>query len=356
METILQDAGGQVVDTVQTEVPSGNNQRTTVSELFSREEIRQLTRRSDLMGLLAVLFTWVVIAATFAGVALSWPYLLWWGKGLVCVLALIILGGRQLALGILTHDASHSSLFESRWMNDVFADWVCARPVWNMLHRYRPYHLKHHARTSLPDDPDLTLVAGLPTTRLSLARKFMRDIIGITGLKFVAGRVLMDAGVFEWTVTNDIKRIPQQGRAWWDYPLAFFKNSGGAIITNSILFGLLWLSGHGWLYGLWLLAYVTPFPLFIRIRSMAEHAATESGLDILKNTRTTRAGFIARALVAPIRVNFHMEHHFMASVPYFRLPKMHNMLRERGHVPVPPGYSDVLKIMSGKQADSKTTY
>lgn len=336
------------MDSIKAEVPKNVSQRTTVSELFSREEIRQLTRRSDLMGLVAVLFTWGVIAATFAGVALSWPYLAWWGKGLVCVLALIILGGRQLALGILTHDASHSSLFESRWMNDVFADWVCARPVWNMLHRYRPYHLKHHARTSLPDDPDLTLVAGLPTTRMSLARKFMRDIAGITGIKFVVGRVLMDAGIFEWTVTNDIRRIPQQGRTWWDYPLAFIRNSGGAMITNSILFALLWLSGHPWLYALWLLAYVTPFPLFIRIRSMAEHAATESGLDILKNTRTTHAGFIARALVAPIRVNFHMEHHFMASVPYFRLPTMHKMLREKGHVPVPPDYFEVFRIMSGK--------
>ena len=79
-------------------------------------------------------------------------------------------------------------------------------------------------------------------------------------------------------------------------------------------------------------------------------------LDILKNTRTTHAGFIARALVAPIRVNFHMEHHFMASVPYFRLPKMHRMLRERGHVPVPPGYLDVLKIMSGEPADSVSTH
>ena len=351
MNILVQDA-----DVAQAEAPNDNKQRTTVSALFSREEIRQLTQRSDLMGLVAVLFSWGVIAATFAGVALSWPHLLWWGKGLVVVLALVILGGRQLALGILTHDASHSSLFESRWMNDVFADWVCARPVWNMLHRYRPYHLKHHARTSLADDPDLTLVAGLPTTRLSLARKFMRDIFGITGIKFVIGRVLMDAGVFEWTVTNDIKRIPQQGRAWWDYPLAFIRNSGGAIITNSILFGLLWLSGHPWLYVLWLLAYVTPFPLFIRIRSMAEHAATETGLNILKNTRTTRAGFIARALVAPIRVNFHMEHHFMASVPYFRLPKMHRMLRERGHVPAPPGYLDVLKMMSGKQADSISKY
>ena len=336
------------MNSIKAEAPKTESQRTTVSELFSREEIRQLTQRSNLMGLAAVLFTWGVIAATFAAVALSWPHLAWWGKGLVAVLALVILGGRQLALGILTHDASHSSLFESRWMNDVFADWVCARPVWNMLHRYRPYHLKHHAKTSLPDDPDLTLVAGLPTTRASLARKFLRDIVGITGLKFVAGRVLMDVGVLEWTVTNDIKRIPQQGRVWWDYPLAFIKNSGGAIITNSILFGLVWLSGHPWLYALWVLAYVTPFPLFIRIRSMAEHAATETGMNILKNTRTTQAGFIARALVAPIRVNFHMEHHFMASVPYFRLPKMHKMLRERGHVPVPPGYLEVLALMSAK--------
>ncbi len=336
------------MDSIKADAAKGESQRTTVSTLFSRDEIRLLTQRSDLMGLVAVLFTWGVIAATFAGVALSWPYLAWWGKGLVCVLALIILGGRQLALGILTHDASHSSLFENRWMNDVFTDWVCARPVWNMLHRYRPYHLKHHARTSLADDPDLTLVAGLPTTRTSFARKFLRDVLGITGIKFVIGRVLMDAGVFEWTVTNDIRRIPQQGRAWWDYPLAFIKNSAGAIIANSILFCLLWLSGHPWLYALWLLAYVTPFPLFIRIRSMAEHAATESGVDILKNTRTTQAGFIARALVAPIRVNFHMEHHFMASVPYFRLPKMHRMLREKGQVPVPPTYLDVFKIMSSK--------
>jgi fatty acid desaturase len=43
---------------------------------------------------------------------------------------------------------------------------------------------------------------------------------------------------------------------------------------------------------------------------------------------------------------FHIEHHLMASVPYFRLPQMHQLLRERGLVPAPPSYWTVLKLVS----------
>ncbi len=319
-----------------------------VTELFSREEIQQLTEHSDLHGAWAVISTWTIIGGTFAGVALSWQYLPWWGKLLICAAALVVLAGRQLALAILMHDAAHSSLFKTKWLNDYLVDWLCAKPIWNDLHKYRPYHVRHHAKTSTPDDPDLSLVAGFPATRASLLRKFLRDISGITGLKFVAGRVMMDLGLIQWTVANDVKKIPQEGRQWQDYPATFIKNSYGAILTNGVLLGTLWAAGHPKLYGLWALAYVTPFPLFIRIRSMAEHGGMPKSRSALSNTRTTRAGLIARALVAPVHVNFHMEHHLMASVPYFRLPKMHRMLRERGHVPQPPGYMQVLKLLSRK--------
>lgn len=325
--------------------------RTQVSSLFNREEIKQLTQASDLKGAQAVAFTWLVIALTFVMVAGLWPYLNGVGKVLICIVALIILAGRQLALGILTHDAAHRSLFKTAWLNDVLVDWLCARPVWNNLQYYRPYHLLHHAKTSTPADPDLSLVVGLPTTQPSLLRKFARDICGITGLKFMAGRILMDLGFIRWTVTNDIQWLPQQHRAWWSYPLALAKNGGPAFMTNAVLFCILWFAGHPMLYGLWVLAYLTPFPLFIRIRSMAEHAATETSNDVLRNTRTTHAGFIARALVAPIRVNYHIEHHLMASVPYFNLPIMHHMLRERGYVKQPPTYFDVFKIMAIKPKD-----
>ena len=324
------------------------NARRAISDLFTRQEISELIAKSDLHGAWAVLSTWAVIAATFAIVASSWGYLPTWGKFGITIVALIILAGRQLALAILMHDASHQSLFKNKWLNDYFADWLCARPIWNDLHKYRAHHLRHHSKTSTVDDPDMSLVAGFPMTRKSLISKFSRDISGLTGLKFMLGRVLMDAGVMQWTVSKDIIWLDQTGRHWLDYPKAFFKNSAAAILCNILLFAVLWSTGHAYLYGLWVLAYLTPFPLFLRIRSMVEHAGLPTSHSALMNTRTTQAGYIARALVAPIHVNFHKEHHLMAAVPYFKLPKMHQMLRERGYVDAPPSYWQVLKELSNK--------
>ncbi|MBC9252960.1 fatty acid desaturase [Pseudomonas alcaligenes] len=322
--------------------------KTKISDLFSREEIKALTQRSDWRGAWAVLSTWAVLALTFAALAWVQVSLPLWALFLALPLALAIIGGRQLCLAILQHDAAHGTLFKSKWGNDVLADWLCARPVWNELHKYRPYHLVHHAKTSTEDDPDLSLVAGFPTTRRSLLRKLARDLFGVTGAKFVLGRVLMDAGVLKWTVANDVQPLPQAGRRWWDYPLTFLGNAAGMLITNGLLLAAFWACGHAWLYGVWALAYITPFPLFIRIRSMAEHACLEPSRDTLRNTRTTRAGWLARAFVAPIRVNYHIEHHLMASVPFFRLPQLHALLRQRGLTPEPPSYWQVLRLVSSR--------
>lgn len=327
--------------------------RIKVTDIFSREEITMLTKRSDLMGAWAVGSTWLVIALCFAGLAWASTSLPWWGVVIAFMLTLLIVAGRQLALAILMHDASHSTLFASKWANDVLADWLCARPIWNDLHQYRPYHVVHHAKTSSDDDPDLSLTAGLPTTRRSLMRKFLRDLVGLTGLKFFLGRVMMDAGIIKWTTVNDVQYLPQDGRRWWDYPRSFIKNSAGMLITNSVLLAIFALSGHAWLYGVWVLAYVTPFPLLLRIRSMAEHACTEKSVNMFKNTRSTRAGLMARALVAPIRVNYHIEHHVMLSVPFFKLPLMHKMLRERSLVNEPPSYWQVLQQVSTPLASNK---
>lgn len=322
--------------------------RPRIGELFSREEIRQLTQRSDAMGAWAVGSTWAVIGLSFAALAYASSHFPLWAQVPTFLLLLLIIAGRQLALAILQHDAAHGTLFKSAWGNDVLADWLCARPIWNELHKYRPYHLVHHAKTSSEQDPDLSLTANFPTTRRSLARKLLRDLSGASGLKFLLGRLLMDAEVLKWTVANDVQRLPAAGRRWPDHLRAFLKNSAGMFIANAVLFGLFWASGQAWLYGVWVLAYITPFPLLVRIRSMAEHACTETSPDTLRNTRTTAAGFLARATVAPLRVNFHIEHHLMASVPYFRLPQLHRLLRERNLTSPPPSYLEVLRIVSGR--------
>jgi len=99
------------------------------------------------------------------------------------VFGITILGGRHLALAILMHEASHGTLFKTKWLNDTFADWVCAKPIWNDVQKYKVHHFAHHSKTGQQGDTDLSLVAGLPCTRASLWRKFARDLSGYTGLE-----------------------------------------------------------------------------------------------------------------------------------------------------------------------------
>jgi fatty acid desaturase len=316
---------------------------SNVRKILSPAEIRELTRRSNLRGIWAIGSTWAVIVGTFAALA-RWPH------PATFALAVTVLGGRQLALAILMHEAAHRTLFANRFMNDVVTDWLCARPVHGNVEKYRKHHLQHHAHTSTDEDPDLALITPFPTTRRSLARKFARDLFGATGLKRNVGLLMMDCEMLGYTVASDAKRLPGNGRSLLDYLRAGIRNGAGFFVTNAAILGALALAGHAWVFCAWVVADLTTFNLFVRIRSLAEHACTERTTDPYANTRTARAGLLARMTVAPVRVNYHLEHHLLVAVPYYRLPRLHALLRERGAVRDAPGYLDVLRIVSAATA------
>jgi fatty acid desaturase len=107
------------------------------------------------------------------------------------------------------------------------------------------------------------------------------------------------------------------------------------------------LAGHPALYLLWAGAWLTTYSLAMRIRSIAEHGMVPDPASDLKNTRTTLARWWERLLIAPNRVNFHLEHHLLMAVPHYNLPRLHRMLRERGVLVdacVAPGYASVLRL------------
>jgi fatty acid desaturase len=317
-------------------------------DVLSREEIRELTRTSDWAGARAVIGTWLMIAALFAVVA-RWPH------PVVIVLAVVMLGGRQLALAVMMHDAAHGSLFRTRFLNDVVADLLCARPVGADVARYRKHHLGHHAHTGTERDPDLGLASAFPVTRASLARKLARDVSGISGLRRLLGLVLMDAELLSYNVGGDTRALPRRGVV--THLRALARNGSGALVTNALLLGALALTGHAWLYAVWVVANLTTYGLFLRIRSIAEHACMERSADPLRNTRTTQANLLARLTVAPLNVSHHLEHHLLPTVPYFRLPALGEALRERGAMPgssTAPGYVAVLRgaVLPAAVADS----
>ena len=88
-----------------------------------------------------------------------------------------------------------------------------------------------------------------------------------------------------------------------------------------------------------------------RVRNIAEHAVVPDDDDRLRNTRTTHAGWLTRALIAPYWVNYHLEHHLLVSVPCYNLPRMHRMLLDKGLGPrmeIRDSYAEVLGLATSK--------
>ena len=117
---------------------------------LSTEEIRPLAERSDLMGVWLVAHCWGTIALAVALFGL-------WPNPLTFVLAVIVIGSRQLGLAILMHEAAHNALFRNRRLNDLVGEWLCGRPILAELAAYRHYHLTHHRFTQTDKDPDLVI-------------------------------------------------------------------------------------------------------------------------------------------------------------------------------------------------------
>jgi fatty acid desaturase len=314
--------------------------RRTATTWLSTDEIQRLVTASDVQGAWSVLTSWALIAGAF-GVLASFPT-----QPLAWVVSLVVLGGRQLALAILMHECAHQSLFATPALNEHVGRWLCAAPVWQRLGDYRTHHIKHHARTSLEDDPDLGLADAFPTTRAGLARKFVRDVSGIAFLRRVVGLLMMDAGLLTYTASTGAKWVtPRPTVGVMARSLA--RNFGPVLLTNVVLALVLAASGHAWLYAVWVLAWATTFSLFVRIRSIAEHGMTETTSDPLRNTRTTQANVLARLTVAPHHVNYHLEHHLLPKVPHYRLRELHALLVARGayaEATSADGYVQVLRL------------
>ncbi len=298
----------------------------TWREALSDAELRDLLRMRDWRSWLSIAVDWAIIAAAFALVAFR-PH------PLAVVVALFVIGGRQLGLAVLMHEAAHRTLLSDRRWNDWVGNWLCAYPVWSDLYPYRPYHLQHHAKTWTDADPDLPLASPFPVTRASMRRKIWRDLSGQTGWKRLRA-----------TLRRDLGR--SQGRVKRNFD-AGLEALTGVAITNAALLAALALLGHPVLYFLWVGAWLTTYSLAMRLRSIAEHGMVPDPADPLRNTRTTLARWWERLLLAPNRVNYHLEHHLVMTVPHYNLPRMHRLLRTRGVLRdacVTPGYLDVVRL------------
>jgi fatty acid desaturase len=312
------------------------------SRYLSPENVKLVSERSDLKGAWQILHAWGTIFGAM-GLFAIWP------DTLTFILAVLLIGGRQLGLAVLMHDGSHGVLFKTRKYNDFFVQWFCAYPVFSEMWAYRKYHLKHHRFTQQDKDPDLALSAPFPVTKASFRRKMVRDLTGQTTFK--QRRSQFRAGLGDPSLP-----LGEQLKNFWE-------RFRGPLIMNFGLFALLALVGKWHYYFLfWVLPFMTWQQLILRVRNIAEHALVPDQDDIYLNARTTKANPFMRAFLAPYFVNYHVEHHMMIYVPCYNLPVAHELLRRQGwhdKMTIAQGYGEVIRLATSAneekvQSDKET--
>jgi len=303
-------------------------------DFMTEAELVEVRTRSTWKGIALIAHAWAVIAGAIAMVAI-------WPNPLTFLLAVAIIGSRQLGLSILMHDGAHGCLAADETLNMRLSQWLCAYAMFAETRAYRRYHLQHHTRTQQEDDPDLVLSAPFPITSMSYRRKFIRDITGQTGYQQRKAQLLNALGERGWP-------LPRRLSLFWE-------KLGPQCVANAVLFAAMALAGVWWAYPLlWLLPMMTWMMVITRIRNIAEHAVVPDSNDPLRNTRTTHANWLERAFIAPYYVNYHLEHHLLFYVPCYNLPRVHEILsrgRFAGRMEVQPGYAAVLRLATSRPAD-----
>lgn len=298
-----------------------------ISDYLSREEISYFTRKSDARGLLELAYAWGLTFLVFFVMAT-------WTNPLTLVLGFLMLGGRQLHLAVIMHDCGHNLLFKTPSWNRLFGNRLAANMVFADMPSYARGHLQHHKLAGTDQDPDLPNYQNYPVKKQSFKRKVIRDLTGQTGWKLLKFVLKSAAHIFSG---DKAKR---------DYAKPFVQELM-AQVALAVVLGVLFAP---WAYLLWLGSFLTIYMLIARIRQLAEHACMPDlfDLDPRMNTRTTIVPWWEKILFAPGNVNYHLEHHMMASVPCYRLPELHRTMKEKGaydDTRIYHGYGEVMADM-----------
>ena len=289
--------------------------------LLPPELLAELTRLSPWRSLAAIGLTASLLALAIGG---ALTHFTWW----VVIPAVVLIGLQQHAMFVLAHEAAHYRLFETRWLNDVVGRLIGTAGGISMM-SYRVIHRLHHNALYSDVDPDIALHGGYPRGKAYLLRKLAKDLAGLTAFKtyayFFGNPAINSSTQTALRPLDDtseaLRRAARRDR--WGVvafhvgaPLVFLLAGGPEAFGKYLL--------------LWALPLVTVIQPLLRLRAICEHGAVPDLSSPLTAARTNLAGPVARLLLFPHHVNYHVEHHLFPAVPHYNLPRLHAELAARG--------------------------
>jgi fatty acid desaturase len=328
----------------------------------------------------------------------------WWNIP-ITLLAVVLVGAGQHQLTGLAHEASHHILFRNRLLNDLASDWLCMYPLFSSTQHYRLQHIAHHQFVNDPErDPDVSQLKAsghwlrFPLARGELLRTLLRQLWVPNLIRYMRirakynaapsdknpylrrgykpSRVPIQVGILYMLALvalltllvwrQDALALALGPAALWAAAMAFYsliparlyhQSRVHPVISMRVMtlmrvtyitaafWGLAWLSllvtpWAGLFYFLlWLVPIFTSFSFFMILRQLVQHG--NGGRGWLTNTRVFLVGRLINFAVFPMGQDYHLPHHLFASVPHYRLRRLHEALLQY------PDYREQAVVVEG---------
>ncbi len=269
-----------------------------------RPELRgDLRHIANFRNTVTVISVWAYAAVLIGGAV-------WIGNPLAYLAAFVLMGPLYARFAILMHESAHKLLFTNKRANDWVGMWLIAYPTFTPITIYRRGHFAHHKEEFGPKEPDMAFYGGYRCDRRTLARRLVRDAVGISGWK-------------NFTPLFKGLRSP-----------VYRTVSASIIGTQVVLWAVLWAAtGRWWIYPLlWWLPWMTQWRVLNRLRSISEHGGLERSPDRRATTHNVRQGWLARFWFVPYNTGWHLAHHVDMGIPWRNLPRFHAELVRAGYV------------------------
>lgn len=331
--TVVSGSGREPFSPLPLFPPSMNGTQHDLSP-EGRLAIQALTRPAPGRWLLQCAVIWASIAVfiTAAELADHW---------LVSVLAVLLVGSRQLALGYLMHDQAHHSAFRFRG-GDILANALAAYPLLVLTtEKYAQVHLSHHRHYFTDQDPDFVRKNGpqwtYPQSRGQLLTTFARELLGLNLIRLIKGKT---AG--SDTPYQRLGRIPA-----WVRPAYYL---AWAVILTVV---------GGWTTFLiyWLLPLLTVTQAFLRWAAVCEHQYGVEDGRVEDTTPLIILPWWQKLLLSDLNFGMHVYHHYYPAVPFCDLPKVHRVFEREGLVHadrVYYGYGGILRAVTARRGDASS--
>ncbi len=292
---------------------------------IDKESLRELTRRSDLRAFLQVIPQLALFVATTWLALHSYHHWPWY----VTVATVFLHGTFAGFLGMAGpgHELSHRTPFKTRSLNEFFIRIFCFLS-WSNFVIFRVSHTKHHAVTVHEDyDGEVVLPAKLKASSwlYALTCNPLAPINAIrNNWKLARGKIEGEWLTFLFPEGDTQSR--REIANWSRMVLAGHALLAVLFISLGAWF-LIPLVSFGWMFAGWL-AMLVGFP---------QHAGLSPNVnDFRLSCRTFMLNPIARFFYW--NMNYHIEHHMYAAVPFYNLPRLRRLIEHD----LPPANDGIL--------------